>query len=62
MPAIWRTQWAYLSELGGPPAERPPIVIGEFGGKYDVHADKVWQDHIVAFLGNPDNRIAGAFY
>ena len=72
MPKIWRTQWAHVTmatgssdaasaAMGIGAGGAPPIVIGEWGGRYNG-PDQVWQDQLAALLAEPTNRIAGSFY
>ena len=50
--AIWDANWGYLFRTG-----TAPILIGEFGTKYETASDKVWLDRLTKYLaGDLDNN------
>jgi endoglucanase len=46
LPAIWDANWGYLYKQNV-----APILLGEFGTKYETASDKVWLSALVNYLG-----------
>ena len=54
LPAVWRAHWGFLAEQN-----QVPVVLGEFGTRYETDADRAWMAKLVAYL--VEHRI-GAIY
>lgn len=46
LPAVWDANWGYLFRTN-----TAPVLIGEFGTKYETASDKVWLDKLTQYLG-----------
>lgn len=52
LPGVWDANWGYLYKQG-----IAPILLGEFGTKYQTTSDQVWLSKLVEYLG--DTKPAG---
>ncbi|MFO0592881.1 MAG: glycoside hydrolase family 5 protein [Polyangiaceae bacterium] len=46
LPSVWDTQWGYLVKN-----DIAPVLIGEFGTKYESSADKLWLGKLAEHIG-----------
>ncbi len=46
LPGVWRDTWGYLAEEG-----TAPVLVGEFGTKYETASDQAWLQSLVQYIG-----------
>ncbi len=46
LPAVWDANWGYLFKQG-----IAPVLIGEFGSKFETQSDRLWASTLVKYLG-----------
>lgn len=46
LPSVWDTQWGYLVKN-----DIAPVLIGEFGTKYETNQDKQWLGKLAEYIG-----------
>lgn len=54
LPEIWDANWGYLFKQ-----EIAPVLLGEFGSKFEIESDRIWAETLVQYLGG-DFDIDGA--
>jgi len=46
LSALWDKHWGYIAKQG-----IAPVLVGEFGTKWETESDKKWLDTLIAYLG-----------
>jgi endoglucanase len=55
LPALWEKNWGYIATKG-----IAPVLVGEFGTKYETASDKAWLGSLVKYLGS--KRLSFAYW